>query len=399
MTPLDNITVLDLTRLLPGAVATLMLGDFGANVIKIEEPVVGDPARHSRAGIKRPGAYFLVTNRNKRSIAINLKQPAGREIFLKLAETADVVVEGFRPGVMDRLGVGYETLKRINPRLIYCAITGYGQAGPYREKAGHDINYISIAGLLGVNGARSGPPTIPGVQIADLAGGSLHAVIGILLALQARGRTGEGQMVDVSMMDGSLAMMFVPFATYLANEVQPQRGAEGLTGRYACYHVYQAKDGRYLALGALEPKFWENACRVLGREDLIEKHFSPDDQEETIAALAAIFRSRSSPEWLAAFAAVDTCLTLVKDLAEMIEDPQVQSRGLISEIDHPTEGKLKQIAPTVKLSATPGAMQSPPPRLGEHTQEILTEINYSPELIDQLACDGVIGKLEKEKEV
>jgi crotonobetainyl-CoA:carnitine CoA-transferase CaiB-like acyl-CoA transferase len=390
MKPLDGITVLDLTRLLPGAVATMMLGDFGADIIKIEEPGLGDPARQSRAGIKQPGAYFLATNRNKRSIAINLKQPAGRQIFLELANKADVIVEGFRPGVMDRLGIGYEMLKKLNPRLVYCAITGYGQDGPYRGNAGHDINYISIAGLLGVNGMTDGPPVIPGVQIADLAGGSMHAVIGILLALQARERTGEGQMVDVSMMDGSLAMMFVPFAAYLANGAQPQRGAQGLSGRYACYQVYQTKDGRFLALGALEPKFWVNACRVLGREDLIDIQFVDDEQRECIRALSDIFQTKTAHEWLAAFEGVDTCLALVKDVAEMFDDPQVKHRGLIAEIDHPESGKIKQIAPTVKLSGTPGEMRSPPPLLGEHTSEVLRELGYSDDIINKLSRDGVI---------
>jgi crotonobetainyl-CoA:carnitine CoA-transferase CaiB-like acyl-CoA transferase len=393
MKPLDGIIVLDLTRLLPGAVATMMLGDFGADIIKIEEPGIGDPARQSRAGIKQPGAYFLATNRNKRSIAINLKQPAGREIFLELAKRADVVVEGFRPGVMDRLGIGYETLKEINPRLVYCAITGYGQDGPYRGKAGHDVNYISIAGLLGVNGMKDGPPMIPGVQIADLAGGSMHAVIGILLALQARQRSGEGQMVDVSMMDGSLAMMFVPFAAYLANGAQPQRGAQGLSGRYACYQVYETEDGRYLALGALEPKFWENACRVLGREDFIDQQFVDAEQMDCIRALSEIFRTKTADEWLAAFEGVDTCLALVKDIAEMIDDPQVKNRGLIAEIEHPTSGRIKQIAPTVKLSATPGEMRSPPPLLGEHTSEVMKELGYTDDMINKLSRDGVVGKM------
>ena len=395
MRPLDGITVLDLTRLLPGAVATMMLGDFGADVSKIEQPGVGDPARQMRAGIKskggRAGGYFFITNRNKRSITINLKQPAGREAFLRLLERADVVIEGFRPGVMKRLGLDYESLRQINPRLIYCALTGYGQDGPYRLKAGHDINYIGIAGLLGVNGAKNGSPVIPGVQIADLAGGSLHSVIGILLALQARARTGEGQMVDISMMDGTMAMMFVPLATYLASGAQPQRSAEGLSGRYACYQVYETKDGRYLALGALEEKFWENACGVLGREDLIAVQFADGEaQTEIIAALAALFRTRTAAEWLAAFESVDTCLTLINDVAEMLDDPQVRHRGLIAELEHPTEGTLKQIAPTVKLSATPGEMRLPPPRLGEHTRDVLAAIGYSDEAIAQLARDGVI---------
>jgi crotonobetainyl-CoA:carnitine CoA-transferase CaiB-like acyl-CoA transferase len=391
MRPLDGITVLDLTRLLPGAVATMMLGDFGAEVIKIEEPGVGDPARHSRAGIKQPGAYFLATNRNKRSVTINLKHERGREIFLKLVEKADALVEGFRPGVMDRLGVGYETLKALNPRLIYCAITGYGQDGPYRLRAGHDANYLSVAGLLGVNGPKGGPPVLSGVQLADLAGGSLHAVIGVLLALQARARTGEGQFVDVSMTDGSLSMMYVPFASFLANGAQPQRGNEGLSGRYACYQIYETKDGRYLSLGALEHKFWENACRVLGREDFIGKCFNDDAQEEMIAAFREIFKTRTAAEWLAAFENVDTCVALVNDIAEVIEDPQIKHRGLIAEVEHPTEGRLKQIAPTVKLSATPGEIWLPPPRLGEHTREILKNLDYADEMIESLAREGAIS--------
>jgi crotonobetainyl-CoA:carnitine CoA-transferase CaiB-like acyl-CoA transferase len=391
MRPLDGITVLDLTRLLPGAVATMMLGDFGAEIIKIEEPGIGDPARHSRAGIKQPGAYFLATNRNKRSVTINLKHERGREVFLKLVEKADALVEGFRPGVMDRLGVGYETLKALNPRLIYCAITGYGQDGPYRLRAGHDANYLSVAGLLGVNGPKGGAPTLSGVQLADLAGGSLHAVIGVLLALQARARTGEGQFVDVSMTDGSLSMMYVPFASFLANGAQPQRGNEGLSGRYACYQIYETKDGRYLSLGALEHKFWENACRVLGREDFIGKCFNDDAQEEMIAAFREIFKTRTAAEWLAAFENVDTCVALVNDIAEVIEDPQIKHRGLIAEVEHPTEGRLKQIAPTVKLSATPGEIWLPPPRLGEHTREILKNLDYADEMIESLAREGAIS--------
>lgn len=391
MRPLDGITILDLTRLLPGAVATMMLGDFGADVIKIEEPGIGDPARQMRAGIKRAGSYFLATNRNKRGVTINLKHESGRRIFLKLVEKADVIVEGFRPGVMDRLGVGYETLKALNPRLIYCAITGYGQDGPYRLKAGHDANYLSVAGLLGVNGPKGGPPTLSGVQLADLAGGSLHAVIGVLLALQARARTGEGQFVDISMTDTSLSMMYVPFASFLANGAQPERGNEGLSGRYACYQIYETKDGRYLSLGALEHKFWENACRVLGREDFIGECFNSGAQEEIIAAFREIFESRTSAEWLAAFEKVDTCIALVNDIAEMIEDPQIKHRGLIAEIEHPTEGRLRQIAPTVKLSATPGAIESPPPLLGEHTREILKSLDYDDETIESLAREGVIS--------
>ncbi|HZS04984.1 MAG TPA: CaiB/BaiF CoA-transferase family protein [Blastocatellia bacterium] len=394
MKPLDGITVLDLTRLLPGAVATMMLGDFGARVIKIEEPGAGDPAR----AMGYRSAYFFAVNRNKQSVGVDLKQQAGREIFLKLAATADIIVEGNRPGVMKRLGLDYETLRQANPRIIYCAITGYGQDGPYRDEAGHDINYIGIAGVLGLNGARGGPPLIPGVQIADLAGGSMQSVIGILLALAARERTGEGQVVDISMMDGALAMMQIPLATYFATGRMPERGNETLSGRYACYNVYETGDGRHLSLGALEPKFWAGACRVIGREDLIPLQFADGArQEECIAAVRSIFKMKTAAEWLEAFNKVDACLMPVNDAGEVINDPQVRHRGLIAEVEHPIEGTLRQIAPTVKLSATPAAIELPPPRLGEHTRRVLHGAGYSDELINQLARDGVVRLMDEDQ--
>lgn len=390
MQALHGLKILDLTRLLPGAVATMMLGDFGAEVLKIEEPGTGDPARQSRAGIKKTGGYFLATNRNKRSLTLNLKSEEGRAIFLKLAAEADVVIEGFRPGVMARLGLSYETLREHNPRLIYCALTGYGQDGPYKHKPGHDANYLSTAGVLGVIGPKDGPPVLPGVQLADLAGGSLHSVIGILLALQARAQTGVGQFVDVSMTDAALALMYIPFASYLANEAQPPRGNDGLSGKYACYQIYETQDGRYLSLGALEPKFWQTACQVLGHTDFIAQQFSGAAQPEMIAALRATFKTKTAAEWLAAFDSVDTCIALINDMAEMLTDPQIRARGMIAELEHPTEGVLKQIAPTVKLSATPGALTQPPPQLGEHTHEVLTALGYSAAAIEQLEAAGVI---------
>ena len=392
--PLDGVRVLDLTRLLPGAVATMMLGDFGADVIKIEQPGAGDPARTMSAGRNPAGTVFLATNRNKRSVAINLKCETGRELFLRLAAQTDVVVEGFRPGVMDRLGIGYDTLRQNNPRLVYCAISGYGQDGPYRTQAGHDINYISIAGVQGLNGESDGSPAIPGVQIADLAGGSLQAVIGILLALAARGQNGHGQMVDVSMTDGALGMMIVPLAGLLASGIEPHRGDEMLTGRYACYRVYETKDGRFLSLGALESKFWANVCRVLGCEELIvEQYAEGEKQEACIAKLTEVFRSRSAAEWLAVFEGVDSCLAIVKEAREVIEDPQITHRRLIIEIDHPTEGRLKQLAPFVRLSETPGSVDLPPPRLAEHTRQVVASLGYNDDAIDEMAQEGVIGVL------
>ncbi len=372
MKPLENITVLDLTRLLPGAVATMWLGDFGANVIKVEDTKNGDPARAMPPFINGEGAIFLATNRNKKSIVLDLKNPGGKEAFLKLVATADVLVEGFRPGVMQRLGLDYETLKVVNPGLVYCSISGYGQDGPYREKGGHDINYMAIAGALGLNGIAGEPPAIPGVQIADLAGGSMQSVMGILLALMARQKSGVGQYVDVSMMDGAFSMMQVPLSVYFATGHVPERGSETLAGKYACYNIYETSDGRHLSLGALELKFWANTCLVLGREDLIPLHFaSGESQEKCIAEVRAIFKMKTASEWLEIFSSTDCCLMLINNVEEAVNDPQVQQRELVIEIDHPKAGKLKQIANPVKLSATPAETFLPPPGLGEHNEEVV----------------------------
>jgi crotonobetainyl-CoA:carnitine CoA-transferase CaiB-like acyl-CoA transferase len=392
MKPLDSIKVLDLTRLLPGAVATMLLGDFGADVIKIEEPGAGEPMRRMPPLVNGEGAYFLATHRNKRSVALDLKAEAGRAAFLRLVEKADVVVESFRPGVMRRLGLDYESLREVNPRLIYCAVTGYGQDGPYAGRAGHDINYIAVAGLLGLNGARGGAPVIPGAQMADLAGGALQAVVGILLALAARERTGRGQAVDISMTDGVLSLMVIPLATMFATGRAPERGAETLTGRFACYHVYETSDGRHVALGALEPKFWAAACRALGCEELIASQFAGgEEQARSVETVRRIFRRRSAAEWLEVFAATDACLELASDPQEAISHPQAAHRGLICELDHPAHGPLKQIAPAVRLSETPGEMRLAPPRLGEHTREVLMEAGYSDDEIERMKGEGAAG--------
>jgi crotonobetainyl-CoA:carnitine CoA-transferase CaiB-like acyl-CoA transferase len=372
MKPLDHITVLDLTRLLPGAVATMWLGDFGANVIKIEDKKSGDPARHMPPFINGEAAIFLATNRNKKSITLDLKNPDDKESFLKLAATADVLVEGFRPGVMRRLGFDYETLKILNPRLVYCSISGYGQDGPYREIGGHDINYMAISGALGLNGLAGDRPAIPGVQIADLAGGSMQSVMGILLALMARAKSGAGQFVDVSMMDGAFNMMQVPLSIFFATGHSPQSGNETLSGKLACYNIYETLDGRHLSLGALELKFWENACRVIGREDFISLHRGDDvEQEKCIAEVREIFKSKTAQEWLELFSKTDACLMLINNVEEAVNDPQVQLRKLVIEIDHPKAGKIKQIANPVKLSETPAETFLPPPGLGQHNEEVV----------------------------
>jgi crotonobetainyl-CoA:carnitine CoA-transferase CaiB-like acyl-CoA transferase len=361
--PLDGIVVLDLTRLLPGAAATQLLAQFGAEVIKVEEPGRGDYARSMPPLVDGEGAVFRMVNRGKKSVAIDLKDPPGKAAFLRLLERADVLVEGFRPGVMKRLGLDYQALRERYPRLIYVALTGYGQSGPYASLAGHDINYLSLAGVLDITGTQDGPPAIPGVQIADLAGGAMQAVIGVLLALAARHNTGRGQLVDVSMLDGSVWLLPVPMALYAATGWAPRRGDTRLSGRYACYNVYQARDGRWLAVGALEPKFWAALCHGLGREDLTPDQYAEGPrQAEIIETLRAIFRTRDAGEWFERFRSTDACVTPLQDMAEVARDAHLRHREMI------VDGAIGVMP---KLSETPGSPGGPPPRLGEHNDEVL----------------------------
>jgi len=309
--PLDGITVLDLTRLLPGAAATMMLANFGAEVIKIEEPG-GDYARHMPPFIDGEGAVFRATNRGKKSLVLDLKSSHGKDALRRTAARADVLIEGFRPGEMKRLGFDYETVRLLNERLIYVSLTGYGQSGPYAPMAGHDINYIALGGLLDLTGA------IPGAQIADLAGGSMQAVIGILLALAARHNTGRGQFVDVSMLDGVAWLMTLPLALYAATGELPKPGAAMLSGRYACYRIYRAADGRFLAVGALERKFWAALCARLGCVEFIADQFAEGErQTQVIEDLSKLFLTRTSKEWLNAFEGADVCVTLVQNVREV----------------------------------------------------------------------------------
>lgn len=325
MKALDGIRVLDLTRLLPGAVATQQLVDWGAEVIKIEPPGAGDYARTMNPPL------FARTNSGKKSVVLDLKTASGVESLRQLARTADVLVEGNRPGVMEKLGVGYEALAGMNNRLIYVSITGYGQTGPYARLAGHDINYIALGGMLALN-----LPVIPGVQIADLVGGSMQAVTGILLALQERSRTGKGKFVDVSMLAGVLSLLHIPLAQYGATGHDPKPGSGHLNGAYACYNVYEAADGRWLAVGALEPKFWQALCRKLGCEDVLEQQFLPQTKER----IAAIFKTKTADQWFEALRDSDSCVTPVRGIAEIAAE-------------------------------LPPFAGSPPPGLGQHTAEIL----------------------------
>lgn len=388
-----GIRILDLSRLLPGAYCSLLFADLGAEVIKVEEPGLGDYARATRPywGESGIGTYFLLLNRNKKSLSLNLKAAAGKEVFRRLVRTADVVLESFRPGVMERLGLGWEALRALNPRLVYCAISGYGQDGPYRDLVGHDINYMGYAGALSVTGPRGGAPLMPGVQVADLGGGSLLAAFGIAAALHHRRESGEGQFVDASMTDGVVSWLAPYLGPFFATGEVPGRGEERLNGGWACYQVFEAADGRHLTIGALEPKFWANLCRLLGREDLVSLQYAEGKTRDRVEAeLRAIFRTRPRDEWVRLLHTADVCAGPVLTMDEVVRDPQLVHRGLFQEVRHPALGPVPQVGFPVRLSATPGRVEAPPPELGGHTDELLKELGYDAEAVAALRRDGVV---------
>lgn len=392
--PLADVRVLDLTRLLPGGFCTQLMADFGADVIKVEDTGAGDYIRwappyygdeeHQAGGTR--SALYLSLNRSKRAIRLDLKQEAGREALLRLVAKADVLVEGFRPGVMERLGVGYENLREANPALVYCAISGYGQDGPLRDRAGHDQNYLALNGVLGLSGAADGPPTMAGVQIADLGGGGLTAAFGIMTALHEARRSGEGQQIDISMTDGALSWLAMVAGKYLCDGQVPRRGADALNGGFICYLPYEAADG-WVSCGALEPKFWTAFCNGVGRPDLIDSQYEKPGSDAW-RQTAEVFRSRSRDEWAAFNREHDCCIEPVLDLDEALDSDLVNEREMIVEWDQPDLGSVRQLATPVKLSRTPAAVRSPAPALGEHTDEILLEAGFNREEIEALVAAG-----------
>jgi crotonobetainyl-CoA:carnitine CoA-transferase CaiB-like acyl-CoA transferase len=386
---LQGITVIDLTGLLPGPLATRILGDFGAEVIKVEGPG-GELGRLVGPRVRSEPGPFLVLNTNKKSICLNLKEEKGRRIFLRLAAGADIILETFRPGVVDRLGIGYKDIESINPRIIYCSLSGFGQDGPWRERPNHDINYLALTGLLDIMGAGGANPIVPASQIGDITG-SLLSVVGILLALHERERTGKGQFVDVAMMDATLLALSVYFGDYLATGVPPGRGRELLNGGYACYNVYETKDGLFMSLGSVEPHFWAAFCRLVNKEELIARQFSdPAPQSAMIGEIARVFRNKTQDEWVRLTKDENFPCEPVLSLDKAVTHPQVLSRRMVTEIDHPTEGRINQLGVAIKLSASPGALARPAPLLGEHTREILGRLGYSPDEIALFYKEGVI---------
>ncbi len=366
--PLAGIRVLDLTRLLPGPVCTLHLADLGADVVKVEDAEAGDYAREMDAGPGEMSVFFRLVNRNKRSICLDLKSSAGRDAFLGLARDAHVVVESFRPGVVDRLGVGYEAVGRVNPSIVYCSITGYGQTGPNRDFAGHDINYLGYAGVLDQTGGADGPPVLSNLQVADLLGGAQTGVIGILAALLDARSSGRGRYVDVAMTDAVLAHnVFSLHALQTRGRTLP-RGRDLLTGGFPCYRVYATQDDRHMAVGALEPKFWRLFCLTMKRPDWIELQFARGaDGERTTAEVAASFRTRPRSHWVDRFHGIDCCVTPVLTLEEALASDQVRARRTVV-----VDGDgLVQFAPPFRLSEFEFAIERRAPRHGEHSEEVL----------------------------
>jgi crotonobetainyl-CoA:carnitine CoA-transferase CaiB-like acyl-CoA transferase len=402
MLALEGVRILDLSRLVPGAFCTMLLGDSGAEVLKIEAPEItgfmGSARSLQKTENRRQVAYYA-PDRNKKSIVLNLKSEAGREIFYRLSRRSDVIVEGFRPGVVKRLGIDYETIKKLNPKIIYCSLSGYGQDGPYRAFPGHDINYISMAGILDLIGSSGGPPAIPLNLVADFAGAALYGALCISLALVARNKTGEGQYVDVAYMDGAVSLMTSFNCGYFFNGSMLKRGESWLHGAYPYYGVYETKDGKHITIGCLEPHFWENLCRFLGREEYIPYHFTlehtfhkPENEkwDEIRHSLERIFLTKTRDEWFELLIRNDIPAGKVYQPDEVFNDPQVLHRQMVIEVEHPTLGKIKQVGIAPKLSNTPGKVRSLAPLPGEHTDEILGELGYKLQEIENLRQEGVV---------
>lgn len=371
---LAGVLVLDLSRLLPGPYCSMILGDHGARVIAVENRRFLDDD------------FFPDTvYRNKEHMTLNLKHDEGRRIFHRLAQKADVVLEGFRPGVTRRLGVDYATLAQCNPRLIYCSITGYGQTGPQRDRAGHDANYLAAAGVLDLIGEPGRGPVIPGVQVADMAGG-MNAAIGILLALFHREKTGRGQYIDIAMVDGSLSLLSLQLFLQRKSGRAPRRGDNRLAHRYACYNVYETADRRYLAVGAVEHRFWRNLCEVLDFPEYVHLQYDDDRRKEIVAALRAEFRQKTASHWQARFADVDACVSLVHTMEEALADPLFTARGTVAA----QEENRPSIGTPIRLSAAAGGIRRRPPAFGQHTEAILTELGYDAAAIRRLTAEGVV---------
>lgn len=376
---LFGLLVLDLSRLLPGPYCTMILADHGARVIAIEDRRFRDEE-----------IFPATVNRNKEHMTLNLKTAEGREIFYRLAAAADVVVEGFRPGVVQRLGVDYETVKKINPRIVYCAVTGYGQTGPLRDRAGHDVNYLAHAGVLDLIGEADRPPAIPGVQIADMAGGGLNAAVGILLALLARGKSGRGQYIDISMTDGAASLLSLQLHFRQVDGRSPRRGDSRFSHRYACYNTYETRDGRYIAIGAVENRFWQKLCVHFGVPEYAALQYDEGRRKEILAFVRSAIRKKNLAQWEEDLADIDACWAPVRTLDDVLQAPLFRERDMVMEIEGEEGGTTTLLGTPIKLSDTPGGIRTAPPVFGGNTRAILSEFGYSTEEIRELEEKGVV---------
>lgn len=399
---LDGVKVLELTRVGPGAFCTMMLADMGAEVLKIEPPpsgaLAGSGASPGADEARKLATSF--TNRNKKSLTLNLKMPAGQEVLQSLAEKYDVLVEGFRPGVMQRLGADYETLSKINPGLVYCSLSGFGQDGPYRNFPAHDLNFLALSGVLDLVGPREGPPSIPMNIIADYAGASMHGALGIMFALFARSTTGKGQLVDISYLDTTISLLAATpnVRDYFADGTIPGRAKGVFGGDFAYYSVYKTKDDKQLSIGCTEPWLWHNVCDSLERpqwKDCAMKmgDFSnpPAERHSQVKKeLQQILLTKTRDEWYDFFTKHDVCVGKVYDVPEVFSDPQVKHRNMAIELDHPQAGKVTHAGVAIKLSDTPGSVRAFAPSLGQHTDEILQNAGMTASQISELRAKKVV---------
>ncbi len=376
---LTGIKVLDLSRLLPGPYCSMVLSDHGAEVITIEDE-----------RFRGESDFPTLVNRNKSHMTLNLKTEEGKTIFYKMVEKSDVVLEGFRPGVVKKLGIDYETINKINPGIIYCSISGYGQTGSYVNRPGHDVNYLGVSGVLDLIGEKGKPPSIPGIQVADLAGGSMNAVVGILLALNARHQTGKGQYIDISITDGAVALLHITLDfQYMTGQVATKSDSI-LSHRYAFYNTYETKDGRHLAIGALEFRFWKQLCEFLGKEDFIMLQYDEEQREAIIDDLRKTFKTKTLEEWEDTLGDLDVCWSPVKSIPEVMESDLFREREMIVDIEDKNGYKTQSFGIPIKLSETPGGIKSPPDTFGSSTEKILHDFGYSGEEISQFREKNVI---------
>ena len=388
--PLEGLAVLDFTRLLPGPLCTMLLGDYGAEVLKIEDLNAGDPTRFVGRFFDGSSALYRQLNRNKKSMAIDLKNERGREIIRELAKKADVVIEGFRPGVMERLGLAYRDLKQFNESLVYASLTGFGQEGPYRDRAGHDLNYQALAGLLDLSAEKQGSPQMPAVQVADITGGTMMALSGILMALYQRERTGRGSFIDLAMTRGLLPTLTLAASALNSGDDGARRGSGQISGAYACYNIYETADGKYMSLGALEPFFWLLFCEAAGHPEWSVLQYDREKRTILIKEVGKLFKKKTRSEWIEIFSGVDACCEPVLSLEEAVEHP-LNHDGSYWIKTETAAGEI-EIMPgfPILFSGQAGRVRLQPPGHGEHTGEVLENCGYNQAAIKELAANSVV---------